>query len=698
MSKYSQYKIQNTQELPVSKYAKYKITSEKPQEESPSFLGRVGQFAKGALSGFGRAALEEAGSQAKTGVMEVGPGVYAPISTSSAMANIPQKGIESLESMRPKSEDSLGNILHHAGEFGGGIASFPMLPGRAAAATGAKSLLSRFGKDIGTGAAVGAGSGVLQEGGVNPLVADIGTTLALPLGLAGIKGATTGTKNILSKFSPKARQENINTEVSNILKKRIGEKHVPLVAAKLGMETPFGTKLTTAELADNAGLAGLHRALAPNIPDIAEKNIVNNALINKKLRSIGYKNNVPETVGESVRDRLTDNLARAVKIRERTTKPLYEKIHRLDTGVELPNTQAFLAKESQFAKGDIKKNLDYVKNLITSNKLPKTKSKDFEKKYGHLGQSTQALLQKEISGAPLPAELSNVIKDISGRIGTAKKAGNHEVARTLMQAKENIIKDMSAIPEEQIARSTYAKLSKPVSAIEKEPLLKKFVKKDEFGKDFILSPEKIPDLILNGTVNNTKALMKQLSNSNYAIKSIRGSIVGKLINSSELSNAEKSLSYDKVNKFLNKNKAKLNLIFEPEQIKILEDTKEILRRRNMVQTLGRATGSNTQSETTLLNDLLGTGTNKFLREAAAYYIPGGGLAYDVVKKTFKESKTQAIKALLEKALLDPKTAKLLLTPTENIKDQSTLKGLLEKIYTPSMITPIANTSTVNRKE
>lgn len=688
MSKsYDKYRSQASQSLSGKSYDKYRSTPIK-QEESPTFLGRLGQLGKGLVSGFSRAPLGEAAQQAKVGVMEVGPGVYAPISSSSATANIPQKGIESLEAMRPNETDSLGNILHHAGEFGGAVAGFPTLPGRAAA-QGAKSLLSRFTKDVGTGTTIGGTSGALQNTGVNPLAADIGATIAFPLGMGLGQGATRATRNVLGKFSAKGKKEALNTEVGNILKKRIGEENIPKVLSRLEDESPLGTSLTTAELAENPGLAGLHRALAPNIPGITEKNVTNNALIKNKLSSLGNTELTQELAGEHIRRPLNSKLENAIKTRSEVTKPLYEKVNELKTGVELPLTREFLKKEGQLAKGDIKKNLNYVEDLIRSNKTPKAKSKGFEKLYGNFSPQVKSQLQKEVLGLPIPAELSNALKDISGRIGAAKKSGNNEVARTLMIARENILADMASIPEEQIARSTYANLSKPVSAIEKEPLLKKIVKKDEFARDFVTSPEKIPDLILNGTVNNTKALIGQLKSDKNALNTIRGSVVNKLLSGSELSNAEQNLSYDKVNKFLKKNKAKLDLIFEPEQIKVLEDTKEILRRKNMVQTLGRASGSNTQSETTLLNDLLGTGTNKVLREAAAYTIPGGGLFYDIIKNNIKENRSVATKELLGKALLDPKTAKLLLTPASNIKNPNLLNSILESIY-PNLTVPISN--------
>ena len=175
----------------------------RPRKESLSFLDRVGQFGKGALSGFSRAAMSEAADQASSGVMEVG-GMAVPISESTALANIPQKGIEALESMKPRENDSLGNILYKAGEFGGATASMPLPSSvgvnaaRSAIQGGGKSLLTKFAKDIGTGSSIGGGSGVLQEAGVDPLVSDLISSVATPT-------AIVKSKNLLNNFT-KPRQ------------------------------------------------------------------------------------------------------------------------------------------------------------------------------------------------------------------------------------------------------------------------------------------------------------------------------------------------------------------------------------------------------------------------------------------------------------------------------------------------------------
>lgn len=209
MSKFDKYKAPKNIDTDYSSngrssvFDKYRNPKAVAKETSPSFLDRVGQFGKGALSGFSRAAMSEAADQASSGVMEVG-GMAVPISESTALANIPQKGIEALDSMKPRENDSLGNILYKAGEFGGATASMPLPTSvgvnaaRSAIQGSGKSLLTKFAKDIGTGSSIGGGSGVMQEAGVDPLYADLISSVATPT-------AIVKSKSLLNNFT-KPRQ------------------------------------------------------------------------------------------------------------------------------------------------------------------------------------------------------------------------------------------------------------------------------------------------------------------------------------------------------------------------------------------------------------------------------------------------------------------------------------------------------------
>ena len=85
-----------------------------------------------------RSGLTEGADQFGAGVMEVAPGVVAPILPESAefMAKSASRGLEALDAMKPCENDSLGNILYKAGEFGGATASLPLPTGASLNAAG----------------------------------------------------------------------------------------------------------------------------------------------------------------------------------------------------------------------------------------------------------------------------------------------------------------------------------------------------------------------------------------------------------------------------------------------------------------------------------------------------------------------------------------------------------------------------------
>ncbi len=212
MSKFDKYKAPKNidrDQLPSQRsgvFDKYRSPKAVAKETAPSFLDRIGQFGKGVLSGFMRSGLAEGADQFGAGVMEVAPGVVAPILPQSAqvMSDTTNKALESLDAMKPKDNDSLGNILYKAGEFGGATASLPLPTSASLNAAGSairggsKSLLTKFVKDVGTGSSIGGGSGVMQEAGVDPLVSDLISSVATPT-------AIIKSKSLLNNFT-KPRQ------------------------------------------------------------------------------------------------------------------------------------------------------------------------------------------------------------------------------------------------------------------------------------------------------------------------------------------------------------------------------------------------------------------------------------------------------------------------------------------------------------
>lgn len=95
----------------------------------------------------------------------------------------------------PLGRDMLARIIHHTGELAG--ASVLPVPGN-----GALKSVGKFAKQIGVGGAMGAGSGLLQEAGVNPLVADVLATTS-PLTAGVTKLGYQSIRNKAQGLAPK---------------------------------------------------------------------------------------------------------------------------------------------------------------------------------------------------------------------------------------------------------------------------------------------------------------------------------------------------------------------------------------------------------------------------------------------------------------------------------------------------------------
>lgn len=554
-----------------------------------------------------------------------------------------------------------------AGLIGGGALGRVLKEGNALIPfLGRPQGVSGFAKQGALGATVGGGSQVLQEGGVDPLPASILAALATGAGASAIKG----TGNIFSHYAPsKIAKRSVERKATAKLKDSIGEKNIDKVLKNLDKPTPFNADLTTAEMAEDQGLYALHRALAPNINPIKEKNVLNNQLMENQLRKLGTTELEDATLGTLLQQQLNKNLNKAVNTRAENAAPLYKTLSESRTGHDIPTLKNFLVERGEFAKGGEKKAVDYVNKLIAKESADENlhllggKLKTSNDTNKDVLKQLEAAMKKGDVSLNNPVELDNVLTDLGDKVGAAKKSGKKSLANFYGQAKQKLEFDTEGIPELVNARTQYRTDSKGVNAIEQEPLLKKIVQTDLKDKtQFVLSPEQIPKKILNGTANNTKALMAQIKLKPELVKAVRGAYINKLLGKSTLASGENKLSYDKYRKFLQdpSNKAKLPLIFEKEQMQVLKDVFELVKKRNAVDTVGRAVGSNTQSETTLLNNLVNFGAPKSIKLAkkGVEWLAG--------------AREQKVQELVAAALTDPKIAKALLSPNTSAAEAKTL--------------------------
>jgi hypothetical protein len=209
MSKWDKYKVDNVS-TSNNKWQKYLVQKPVTNPEGDSWPALIGKSAlKGVSSIADLPKLAASGleSMAVSKARRNPGGLYAPDFTNDEI-EIPD--IDIISSKIPSSEDirmgiknktefdlephpttSGQRIASKGAEFAGSLLGF----GGAGAASKGIGALGKLG---GAGAVIGAGSGVLQEAGVDPLVSDLISSVAAPFAIAG-------SKNLLNNFT-KPRQ------------------------------------------------------------------------------------------------------------------------------------------------------------------------------------------------------------------------------------------------------------------------------------------------------------------------------------------------------------------------------------------------------------------------------------------------------------------------------------------------------------
>lgn len=673
--------------------------------------------------------LPKAGLKAATNIADLPSGIENLVSLSSEYSpvNLLSKyfGGPSVtyKPMLPTTSDARAKIKEYTGvdlepkpssaaqRITGNVLDFAVPGGMFAKAAKAPTTLGKVfntAKPIAGAGALGAGSGSLQEIGVNPLVADIGASLT-PYGAKKVmQGISKPIKYLLPTAEETARKS---------FQRQVGQENIPQVLENLDKKFPFDAPATTAELADNVGIAKMHQAMSPNIGAISDKQKDANAILKGKIDNLStMRNHDPYNLGEIIRDGIENKYQNALTERAFNADPLYHKLLK-STHKTLPlsSLRSHLKQEKTRQVGPLKEELDVISswaNPLKQNRASTTKDQqnivdeitNIDKKIQEFNKSPavtsvlrgerDALQQKLLSSEAqkirkndlnypqvdsLLQNLENA-KNIKRKAGADKSAKQYELAKT--QVYKDILKNKD--PDITKARNVYREYSKPVSAIDTNSLLKKFVEKknrknpynEQEITNFVLSPERVPKKILDSSIDETKALMKQIDKNPEMLNAVRSGFIQDLVPKSDA-----KLSYDKIDKFLTRHKGKLPEVFDNNQIQVLNDAKDILKARNNAENMGRAIGSNTQSETTLLAELATTPISAFGKQAAKILpfgtrispILSGG--YNAVMKAQKQN----VHEILKEALADPEKAKLLLMPTKDIKSADQLNSILARL-------------------
>jgi hypothetical protein len=541
-----------------------------------------------------------------------------------------QQEAQELEGM-----DALGRILHKTGDWVGSGAATP-LPG-AGLVKGAVTLpmiLKNMGKGLVKDTAVGATSGFLQEGGVNPMVADLSATLAP---LAG--KAVVNTPRWV--FSPEYRQQvarpGAEKEVGSILRETV---------------IPEG-ELTAERLHDAAHQMNVGQQISPLDSHQVLEGDTGNALRQFLIRKV-------------------DDLK---KKRTQKTAPLYKQLEQVEEGLDPVQGEGLIDQKLRTAKGNVRTHLEKTKKELQANQQEKhpqqpalspedRKAKeDFLKAFMSTSERPEMVEKvkqqlgltspESLKSSPKPQEIDNTLKWLGDEIVKASKAGENSLARELTEVKKALERDLETIPQGRNYRKTYGDLSKPINEITQHRTIGNMVYKDPVTGVYKLSDSEIPSKIISTSlksVDNAKDLMKHLKGKRgeSVRKALEGTIHKDVLEA--ITNEHGKVSTAKIHTW-KKNHPGTFILYPP-----LEKKLENL--------------ANAQYFT---DQIMGKSRNLPLLEAYESLplhlfkktfrkIPGGGKLVEWIQETLGSEKNALRQELLEKALKDPVTAKILMTP------------------------------------
>lgn len=293
-SRWDQYKVYSNSDSPT-KWDQYKINQVSQGDSWPSLIGK--SFAKGvtsladipqAIGSFVGESVNPEHSligkfrkgynllKGEEHIPLTGPRDYLPeIPLASSVINNQIKNISGID-LEPKPGSTTQNIASHAAQFAGGMGPFGLL-------SKGNKVINAI-KNVGTGASIGGTSGTLQEGGINPLAADIIGTVIHPT-----------SKNVIEVFKK--------------------AKEAPLrVPIKLMGLTPKGMNIPAAKAAQELGIdlpaAALTNSKLTNLADqvVGKTPYFGNKLGEKYAKAEKQTKNVLENIYEEVGPKRTPEI------------------------------------------------------------------------------------------------------------------------------------------------------------------------------------------------------------------------------------------------------------------------------------------------------------------------------------------------------------------------------------------------------
>lgn len=643
-----------------------------------------------------------------------------------------------------KPSTTAGKVLRTAGRFGGsslaggalGAASKTAGLNKVGNILGAAENLPQLAKMTGYGAGLGAGVGIGENVlGLSP-EGSLGLSIAGP---AAIKGTAKGFGFLKNRKS--VAQNSAQDMAADILQKQVGEQNIPQVLKDLEeYQAPLpGYNAPAAERTQNVGLSQLQRAHYGHTPALGEQQAKNDALIKQALESIEAPASAqldiaqrvnPYTAGKEYQSTLSKNIENLKKEREKAYHPEQKAIEAYKHSIYPEKAYAAIDKELKTAKGDIKDVLLEAKDYLRSNTTKKQKSLNIDERFpAEIKEKIKSEHSKIASGEPSAHELSESLEQIGDLIEQSNRSGAFKKGRVLKSVQEALKEDLEHTPVGK-AKAVYAEKSEPISRIEEK--FGQELQRDVFNKRFLLREDKASKSIIEKSMQNedyAKIFNEQFSNNPKSVKVTKGYINNELNNkiidkngkvnlgrlhswrisnpyaekiypglSNKLDNlqhkglidqlepylTEKGITHDKLSKYIKRNEAMLRDSFDENQMQLLKGSEKALRARSASEARGKAIGSPTSSNLTLLEAIETNVPEMALKKAASGSLTGKAATwlYDFFRAAKKAKHEELIKA----SLTDPELTKMLLTRINEPKNLNNAANKLKgKPYIPRVL-------------
>jgi hypothetical protein len=425
--------------------------------------------------------------------------------------------------------------------------------------------------------AIAAVSQGLRELGIQEDYADLISAIGVPNFKAITQLAPKALKKLGSYLGTIGNEEfrragNVE-KAAKFLQEKVGETNIPEVVSKIEKsETPFKGGISsgeqayrplTADIADNVGLSQYHRAKAENIPEIGQRRMTNEQVLQREVDKLasgkvspqvsqefvaaerkGYQEGLEsenrvanlnkeyaeskfekianvEEAGRETQDYLANRVTSIEKEAQAKAAPLYEaaKAKTLEGeprgAFDYINEQMRENSRASEVHRDMKKSKIAIENAtIDSASEQKKLISDIKKKYKD-DKNMMTIALKEIGDVPRgtynAGRLDKAKREIS-RILESVPYQEKDRRRILTELIKKLDKDMESIPEIFEARKVYRDVMAPSNVITENPILGKLIHKaDGYTRPFTVTHSEIPDRVIkaNKSVEGAKALMSE---------------------------------------------------------------------------------------------------------------------------------------------------------------------------------------------